>query len=526
MLRWNGWGHEAITYPLSESALDYLKARLGEPARPRDAEREAVRLPAAHTFSQPPACLTADDETRLRHARGQSFPDLVAKRFGQFQRFPDAVAFPEQAGQVRELLQWAQTAGAQVIPFGGGTGVVGGVNPSLDDDRPVLTLSLARLNDLRHLDAASGLATFGAGATGPLVESQLRAHGFTLGHFPQSFEHSTLGGWIAARSSGQQSLGYGRIERLFAGGTVESPVGALRLPYFPASAAGPDLRELVLGSEGRLGVITEAGVRVRRLPEVEAFYGIMFPDWESGVAAARAAIQSRLALSMLRLSNPAETETYLRLPAHQRPVRALRALLRLLRCGPSPCLMVFGVTGRRAAAALARREMAELARAHGGVWLTRLVGRQWERSRFRSAYLRDALWEQGYAVDTLETAVPWSDVPAASQTILAALAAAASPVLPMVHLSHIYPDGASLYFTFLFRVAPTAEETLARWRALKSAASQAVAAAGGTISHHHGVGRDHRAYLPAEKGPLGLSALEAARRALDPAGMMNPGILL
>ena len=526
MLRWNGWGYQEITYPLSEATRAHLKAHLGEPAPPPDARREAVRLPPPHVFPRPHESLVTDDDSRLRHARGQSFPDLVAKRFGQYQRFPDAVAFPERDEQVGELLRWAGAAGAQVIPFGGGTSVVGGVNPSVEDDRPVMTLSMARVNDLRALDETSGLAAFGAGAAGPLVEAQLRAHGFTLGHFPQSFEHSTLGGWIATRSSGQQSPGYGRMEGMFAGGTLESPAGRLRLPPFPASAAGPDLRQLVLGSEGRLGVITEAVMRVRRLPEAEAFYGIMFPDWAGGMAAARAATQSRVAASMMRLSNPSETETFLHLPVHQQPVRALRTLLRLRGCGPDACLLVFGVTGQRAAAALARREMAALSRQHGGVWLTQVIGRQWQHSRFRSAYLRDALWEQGYAVDTLETAVPWAGVPSASRDILSALGGAVSPVLPMVHLSHFYPDGAGLYFTFLFRVGQTAEETLARWRALKTAASQAVLTAGGTISHHHGVGSDHRRYLPAEKGALGLSTLEAVRHVLDREGMMNPGKLL
>ena len=226
------------------------------------------------------------------------------------------------------------------------------------------------------------------------------------------------------------------------------------------------------------------------------------------------------------LSNPAETETFLQLPAHQRQIGWLRTWLRWWNYGPERCLMLFGLTGRRAAVTPARREMAALCRRHGGLWLTEMVGRQWARSRFRSAYLRDSLWEHGYAVDTLETALPWSGVPAAAEKILSALGGAASPVLPMVHLSHFYPDGASLYFTFLFRVGRTAEETLARWRALKEAGSRAVVAAGGTISHQHGVGLDHRPYLIAEKGALGLSALEHARQAFDPQGIMNPGKLL
>jgi alkyldihydroxyacetonephosphate synthase len=438
------------------------------------------------------------------------------------------VAFPECDEDVTDLLMWARTAGAQLIPFGGGTSVVGGIDPMKkeDDDRPVVTISLSRLNDLRALNHTSQLATFGAGTLGPHVEAQLRAHGFTLGHYPQSFEFSSLGGWVAARSSGQQSLGYGRIESLFAGGTIETPSGRITLPPMPASAAGPDLRQLILGSEGRLGIITEATVRVRPLPETEAFYGVMFPDWSTGIDTTRQAIQSGIPLSMMRLSDPTETESFLHMPAHQRPVEWLRTLLRWRHFTSENCLLLFGITGSRKMAHATRRMMADLTRQHDGLWLTEVVGRQWAKSRFRSAYLRDALWEQGYGVDTLETAITWDMVPYAAQAILRALAGAASPVLPMVHLSHFYRDGASLYFTFLFRVGASMEETMLRWQALKDAGSQAVMAVGGTISHQHGVGMDHRLYLAQEKSRLGMEVLKDVQGFLDPMRIMNPGKLM
>ena len=528
MLRWNGYGEETITYPLSESASVYFGQTLGEAKRPPDVPRTAILIPPAQPFPHPHALLHFDDDIRLRHALGQSFPDLAAKRFGCFSRFPDAVAFPESDEDVVDLLAWARTAGAQLIPFGGGTSVVGGINPMKkeDDDRPVVTISLARLNDLRVLDEISQLATFGAGTLGPYVEAQLRAHGFTLGHYPQSFEHSSLGGWVATRSSGQQSLGYGRIESLFAGGMIETPSGRIMLPPMPASAAGPDLRQLILGSEGRLGIITEATVRVRPIPETEAFYGAMFPDWAHGIVAARQAIQSGIPLSMMRLSNPTETETFLHMPAHQKSVEILRSLLRWRNFTSDNCLLLFGITGSRKMARPTRQMMADLTRQHHGLWLTELIGSQWAKSRFRSAYLRDALWEQGYGVDTLETAVTWDMVPQASQAILRTLAGAVSTVLPMVHLSHFYRDGASLYFTFLFRVGSSIEETMLRWRALKDAGSKAVMAVGGTISHQHGVGVDHRLYLAQEKSRLGMEVLKDVQGFLDPMGIMNPGKLM
>ena len=528
MQRWNGYGEETISYPLSNSVKAYFARILGQSRRPQDVDRKTIHIAPAYSFSQPHPLLQFDDDIRLRHALGQSFPDLASKRFGSFQRFPDAVAFPESDQDVTELLAWARKAGAQVIPYGGGTSVVGGVNPSRreDDDRPVLTISLSRLNELQNLDSTSQLATFGAGVIGPYVESQLRAYGFTLGHYPQSFEFSSLGGWIATRSSGQQSLGYGRIEALFAGGKIETPSGRIVLPALPASAAGPDLRQLILGSEGRFGIITEATVRVRPVPKFEAFYGVMFSDWLTGIEAVRQAIQADIPLSMMRLSNPTETETFLNLPAHQNQVELLRTLLKWRNFTPENCLLLFGVSGDHVATRVARREMMDIARHHRGLWLTELVGRQWAKGRFRTAYLRDALWEYGYAVDTLETAVPWNMVHKASQAILDALTGAVQPLLPMAHLSHVYRDGASLYFTFLFRIGDTLDETMARWRTLKEAGSRAVLSVGGTISHQHGVGVDHLSYLAQEKSELGIQMLKEVQKSLDPAGVMNPGKLV
>lgn len=528
MLRWNGYGEEAITYPLSDSARVYFCKMLGNADQPADVQRESLTIPHPYSFSDSHTLIHTDDETRLRHALGQSFPDLAAKRFGKIPRFPDAVAFPEVDEDVSDLLRWAHSAGAQVIPFGGGTSVVGGINPvdHEQDERPLLTISLARLNDLRQLDQTSHLATFGAGTLGPQVEAQLRAHGFTLGHYPQSFEHSSLGGWIAARSSGQQSLGYGRIEALFAGGTIETPAGRIELPSMPASAAGPDLRQLILGSEGRLGIITNATVRVRPLPESEAFYGVMLPDWDTGLHIVRHAMQAGIPLSMMRLSNPTETETFLHMPAHQNQVELLRTLLKWKNFSSEKCLMLFGLTGSKTITSLARRMMMDLTRQHHGLWLTELIGRQWAKTRFRSAYLRDTLWEHGYAVETLETAVPWDRVGTAAQVILKALSEAVSPVLPMVHLSHFYRDGASLYFTFVFRVGATFEETIGCWRALKEAGCKAIISVGGTISHQHGVGADHLAYLESEKGKLGMQVLKNVQKYLDPSNMMNPGKLM
>lgn len=527
--RWNGWGDPAIDYPLPPMALEYLKSRLGNLAHLPDATLEATiasvpptRMPAHPLVSTAPG-------DRLTHTRGQSLPDWIALRSGQIGTFTDGVARPENPQDVRELLRFARLNGLIVIPYGGGTSVVGHINP-LPSERPVLTISLARMRRLLDLDTTSRLASFEAGVSGPDLEEQLNSSGHTLGHFPQSFEGSTLGGWVATRSSGQQSYYYGRIEDLFAGGTIETFRETLQLPDLPASAAGPDLRQLVLGSEGRLGLVTQATVRVQPLPESEGFYGVFFRDWETGVKAVRQIAQAGLRVSMLRLSNPLETETTLILSGKDRLVGMADRGLRLLRYGEQRCLLIFGVTGRRTATINTRREVEWLCWRSGGLLVGSIVGKTWQKSRFRTPYLRNTLWEQGVAIDTLETALPWQSVKSATSAILDAIQQAAhdagEKVLSFAHLSHIYPDGASIYFTFLFRRVVDPDTLHERWQRIKSAASQVIVAHHGTISHQHGVGLDHAPYLQAEKGALGMLALQEMFHIFDPDGLLNPGKLL
>jgi alkyldihydroxyacetonephosphate synthase len=527
MKRWNGWGNIETSYYVPESALIYLRGVLGELSASPDATEGAI-LPYVPNSRLPAHPLViADPGTRLRHARGQSLPDWVALRAGRIPAFPDGVACPTSEDQVPELLTYARAAGVRVIPYGGGSSVVGHINP-VKSDIPVLTVDMGRLNRLIDLDETSRIATFEAGVTGPALEAQLGEHGYTLGHFPQSYEYSTLGGWIAARSSGQQSYFYGRIESLFAGGRVETPAGRLDLPHFPASAAGPDVREMVLGSEGRIGIITRAQVRVRPRPQAEQFHGIFFPTWEQGMQAVRMIAQQGVPVSMLRLSNALETETTLILSGKSWIGPADKGL-RLIGFGDQRCLLIFGVTGAAAHVRRARREAAAVCRKLSGLFVGTVVGHSWEKSRFLAPYLRNTLWECGVAVDTLETALPWKNVPAAATEISAsireAMEALGEKTLVIAHLSHVYRDGASVYTTFLFRRTKDPDQLLERWLAMKRAASLTIQRNGGTISHQHGVGEDHVPYLPAEKGPLGMLAIRNAFTTFDPDGMMNPGKL-
>jgi len=531
MKRWNGWGDESVKHPLPEAAARFLEERVGPAKATPDAPLASVvgQVPESRLTHHP--AISTDPANRLRHARGHSLPDWVALRSGRIGVFPDGVAYPISGEDVRALIDYAAQTGARLIPYGGGTSVVGHINP-LAGDAPVLSVDVSRMNRLLHLDERTRLATFGAGVNGPNLEAQLRAHGLTLGHYPQSFEYSTLGGWIATRSSGQQSLHYGRIERLFAGGTLETPAGTLQLPGFPASAAGPDLRELVLGSEGRLGFITEAVVRVSALPERETFRAIFFPTFEAGMEAVREMVQAGLPLSMLRLSTAVETETTLQLAGHAKAIDTLERLLRLRGVGEGKSLLMLGYSGTKSLARATLRAAYGIAGRHGGAHLGvgGIFGAQWNKARFRTPYLRNTLWERGYAVDTLETATTWTRTPATIAAIEDALRQTSEAdnerLHCFTHLSHVYPHGTSIYTSYIFRLSPDPDETLARWQRLKRAASQAVIDCGGTISHQHGVGTDHAPYLPAEKGALGIDALGALCRHFDPDGLMNPGKLL
>jgi alkyldihydroxyacetonephosphate synthase len=529
MKRWNGWGDDAIEFSLDADALAFLHAQLGAGTRPCDASFEQACAGIGPGRLAPHRLIDATPATRARNALGQSLPDWLKLRHGRIGAVADGVAFPENSAEVRELLDFAAAADAIVIACGGATSVAGHLTVPAGA-RPVLNINMTRLRAMLELDVDAQLATFGAGVLGPDLEAQLRVHGFTLGHFPQSFEFSSLGGWVATRSSGQQSLRYGRIEQLFAGGRVETPAGTLDIPTFPASATGVDLREMVLGSEGRLGIITEATVRVRRLPVHEAFHTLFFPNWAAASAAVRELVQSGPALSMLRLSNRLETHTMLKLAGHKKLVGLLERYLGFRGCGDDKCMLLVGVSNAKREAGAALKGALALLRARGGLHVGRGMGEKWRGNRFRNVYLRNAAWQHGYAIDTVETAVDWAGVTPMMEGLeaaaRAALAAEGEPVHAYTHLSHLYPQGASVYSTFVYRLTGDYQADLARWRGLKHAVSQAVLEHGGTISHQHGVGTDHAPYLEAEKGALGLGAMRALFRHFDPEQRMNPGKLV
>jgi alkyldihydroxyacetonephosphate synthase len=528
--RLGGWGFDGEKYPPSAQLLAWLADRVGPAAHPVPMTATTPPDISPKDLGHIPALVSLDPMDRLRHARGQGLADIVRLRSGLVPALPDGVCRPADVAEVESVLSTCAARDICVIPWGGGTSVTGGVNV-VADDAPVLTLDLERLGGCTGLDKRSNLATFGPGTNGPEVEIALAEHGLTLGHFPQSWELATVGGWVATRSSGQESLGYGRIEDMVAGLDLVGPGGRLRVPTGPASAAGPDLARLVMGSEGRLGVITEITLRVRRRPERTVVVAALLPDLDRGLESVRDLVQRGLPLTLVRLSDAPETQVAMAVGLGKSAAAPLvERYLSLRGLGRDACLLLFGTAGNRHSAESCLRHARAVVRSHRGVSLGKRPGRHWLRDRFRHPYLRDSLLDLGYATDTLETAATWTSAARVRETVKAAISDALSVwgerVATLCHVSHPYPDGASLYFTFFFRCAPSSEETITRWAVIKRAATAALSASRVTLSHHHGIGQWHAPWLEAEIGSEGLAVITATAQCLDPGGIMNRHVLL
>ncbi|MEV6980439.1 FAD-binding oxidoreductase [Sphaerisporangium sp. NPDC051017] len=529
---WSGWGDPAKAAALPDPVRKLLRDLLGvrEPAAPPATFGEVRLHPGALSAQVSDALCAAvgaehvrtDDDTRIRHTRGKSTPDLLLMRAGDGSDSPDAVVLPGSHEEVVEVLRVCARHRVAVVPFGGGTSVVGGLVATRQGYAGVIALDLARLNGLLSVDPESMVADVQPGLRGPQAEHLLAGHGLTLGHFPQSYEYATLGGFAAARSSGQASAGYGRFDDMVVGLTLATAHGTLDLGRAPKSAAGPDLRQLVLGSEGAFGVITSLRLRVRRVPAEKVYEGWRFASFQEGTAALRRLAQDGPMPTVLRLSDEAETMVGLAKPGEIGGFQT-----------DAGCLAVLGYEGETGEVAHRRELTAATLSNLGGVYLGPEPGETWARGRFSAPYLRDALLAAGATVETLETACFWSGIPKLYDAVRMVLGAAlvtssgssAQPTAPLVmcHISHVYPTGASLYFTVV--TAQTADP-LAQWATAKRAVNEAVGLAGGTISHHHGVGRDHRAAYATEIGELGVEILRAVKDRLDPEGILNPGVLI
>jgi alkyldihydroxyacetonephosphate synthase len=458
---------------------------------------------------------------RLGRAGGLSYLDLLRHKESGEIAAPDAVVLPASPDEVTAVLKLCAELGVGVVPFGGGTSVVGGVSALRGDKEAVIALDLVRLDHLVSVDPVSRLAVLQAGVRAPDAEKALAAHGFTLGHVPQSFERATIGGFAATRSAGQASSGYGRFEDMVEAVRVATPRGDWRLGVAPASAAGPDLRQLVVGSEGALGVITEVTVRMRPLPTETRYEGFVVDGWDRGAEAVRELAQRQVLADVTRLSDVDETEVSLALKAGLKTA-ALRRYL-AARGVRRPCFLIVGWEGTPRDVGVRRRETTRRLKALGAVRIGRALGESWRHGRFAGPRQRDALMDRGVCVETLETAAYWSHVDELRDDVRAALTASLGRSIVMCHISHAYETGASLYFTVL--TARDGADPVGQWQRAKAAACEAITGLG-TISHHHAVGVDHAPYLSAEIGKLGVEVLRAAKSAVDPTGILNPGKLV
>ena len=462
------------------------------------------------------------DAARVQHTRGYSTPDILRLRAGDADDAPDLVVYPGDHEEVVAILRLCSERRIAVVPFTGGTSVVGGLTPDRAGFAGVISLDLRRLDRVVEIDEISRTATLQAGLRGPAAEALLREKGWTIGHFPQSYEGAGIGGYAATRSAGQSSAGYGRFDEMVEGLVLATPRGTVELGTAPRSAAGPDLRQLVLGSEGVFGVITSVQIRIRPAPTTRVFDAWRFASFAEGATALRRLAQDGPLPTVLRLSDEVETALNLADPAG---------------AGSGDgegdgddgagCLVVAGYEGAADEVARRRDAASSVLIEAGGRALGDGPGEAWRTGRFAGPYLRDPLLDAGVLVETLETVAFWSRLHDARAAVTAALTdsltASGTPPLIMCHVSHVYASGASLYFTV---VAPFADDPLAQWGAAKVAANSAIRASGASITHHHAVGRDHRDAYHDEIGPLALDALRAVKESLDPDGVCNPGILL
>ncbi len=532
--KWWGWGDPAVEPELDAEALTVLRDRIGDlDAWPLAAGLEefplppAQSLPAALTDAVGPEGIFTAAEDRLRHATGCGYVDLARLRSAQLDDAPDAVVMPADAEALRQVLDVCAAEGIAVVPYGGGTSVVGGIEPLRGSHERLISLDLASLRDV-EVDQRSLTARLGAGLRGPEAEAALGAQGFTLGHFPQSFEYATVGGFAATRSAGQASSGYGRFDALVRSVRLIAPTGQMETLETPHTAAGPALRELIVGSEGVLGVIPDVTVRVRPQPRVCRYEAWMAESFESGAEIVRALAQGPGLPDIVRVSDEEETQGSLALSGPRGVAGRLFGGYLGVRKRQGGCLTIVGFEGGEESVARRRALTVRALRAGGAAYLGQAAGRSWEHGRYQGPYLRDTLIGMGAMVETLETSHTWSRLGELHRAVAAAIGGAldaeGTPGLVWCHLSHAYADGASLYFTFISRSRRGAE--LEQWGAVKRAACEAIVSCGGTITHHHAVGRDHAPYMEAEVGRTGLDVLRAVKEQLDPTGIMNPGKLI
>ncbi|MBT5847423.1 MAG: FAD-binding oxidoreductase [Verrucomicrobiales bacterium] len=547
-MKWWGWGHEDVSFSDADKPKlwPYLSGELGleqvEPTPP--VKFDDVHLPAAKENAPFIAALrdalahdqfSVDKKDRLIHAAGKAFRDLFRLRRGQVDFAPDLIVYPASEVDVVAIVKAAHEHNAVLIPFGGGTNIAGCIEPKDRDERFIVSLDMCRMHRVLAVDKKSLLARIEAGVYGPHMEEQLEAEGVTLGHFPDSFVHSTLGGWVATRSAGMQSDKYGKIEDMVIALRMVTPSGTIVTRTVPNTSNGIDVRSLCVGSEGILGVITEVTVQVHRLPERKMFEGWLFPDFESGIRAIHECMRHGTMPVITRLNDPGKTALSAAFKKVEPPLKqkigaAMKWYLRNIKgidftkC----CMMTTAYEGDYDTFHMQRRESNRVFRKHGGVNLGEGPGNSFKEAKYDFPHVRDYLMDRGVMGDVSETSTTWDNLHNLYTKTITNIQKAIrdTGVDPWVgcHISHNYHTGASLYFTFGCRQIEGRE--LDQYLYIKKAAEDSFLQNGGTVSHHHAVGTEHLPWIEADLSPAGLKAVRAIKDGLDPKSVMNPGKIL
>jgi alkyldihydroxyacetonephosphate synthase len=547
-MKWWGWGDEDTEFDMRSrpDLWAYIRRNLSLPEEPRcvpPASFESLVLPecrvdrdflAALERRLAPGQIADGKKERLTHAFGKSFRDLYRVRRGLVPYAPDCVVYPQSDQDVGVLVEAAGRHHVRLIPFGGGSNIAGCLEPPPAAGM-VVSVDMRRMSRLVALDADSGTARFQAGVLGPQLEAELNRAGFTLGHFPDSFLYSTLGGWVATRSAGMQSDRYGKIEDMVMSMRMVTPVGTIETRAVPKASNGIDVNQLCIGSEGTLGVITEVLLNVHRLPDRKATYGYLFPDFESGVLAMQQCRREGCVPVLTRLNDPNKTALSF---AYRKPQpflkqqlgRVVKSYLKHVRSMnlDRACLMLVGFEGSEDSFERDRRKADAIYRKLRAFPLGAEPGRAFQAGKYDFPYLRDYLCDRGVLADVSETATVWSRLlplyEASRRAIEDAIAAGGTPGWVGCHVSHSYHAGAALYFTF--GVVAREGHEMAQYLRVKKAAEDSFLENGASLSHHHAVGYEHLPWLEQDVSVAGVKAIQGLKRGLDPDGVMNPGKLV
>ncbi|WP_392507655.1 FAD-binding oxidoreductase [Naumannella halotolerans] len=544
-MKWWGWGVDGVAFHYEDKprfapfVLEKVGLDITTPGR-QPLQFDELTVPASQLTEDLRGQLreivgedqvVTEDLARVVHAKGKSVRDLVRIRSGKLGRVPDVVVYPGSHEEVQSLVEFAVDNDLVLIPFGGGSNIAGSLEAPLNEQRTIISVDLGRLDQVLSLDDDAGLATIQAGAQGPDLEEQLNRRGWTLGHFPDSFTHSTLGGWVATRSSGMQSDKYGDIADITRGLRMATPEGTLELRPLPSTSTGPSVREMVLGSEGRLGIITEVTVQVHRVPEVREIQAYFFPSFAAGIRAMHDIARSEAQVTVSRVSDERETAFSF---ATQKQSKGMSkyvtaGLMKFLEARgwdiDQLAMSFIGFEGSKSHVTRQKAMVKALIAPHGGFGVGQGPGALYDQKKFDTPYIRDFLLDRGAAADVSETAAPWSKLKPLYDGVIAAAEKAMAEVeregYIMCHLSHSYHSGACLYFTFA--IADDSPDVLQRYDVLKRAVQEAFIAGGGTLSHHHAVGVEHSPWMEADIAPVGVQMISSLFNGVDPKQNLNPG---